>query len=158
MLVCACSFASVVSDSLRSHGLQSTKLLCPWDSPGKNTGVGCHVLLQGIFPTQGLNWHLLRLLHCRQILYPLSNPGSLCFMIIASLKLGCLDDVSIPCQEVSPHGVELRNQKEELSSLPQNSQCTMLGQGRRIIINGPFQKGKWQEIHRGPWFRAILKS
>ena len=37
----------------------------PWDSPGKNTGVGCHFLLQGSFPTQGLN---LGLLHCRQML------------------------------------------------------------------------------------------
>ena len=37
---------SVVSDSLRPHGLWPTRLLCPWDSPGKNTGVGCHFLLQ----------------------------------------------------------------------------------------------------------------
>ena len=37
---------SVVSDSLWSHGLEPTRLLCPWDSPGKNTGVGCHFLLQ----------------------------------------------------------------------------------------------------------------
>ena len=36
---------------------------CPWDSPGKNTGVGCPALLQGIFPTQGLNPPLLHLLH-----------------------------------------------------------------------------------------------
>ena len=43
--------------------------LCPWDSPGKNTGVGCCFLLQGIFPTQESN---LGLLHCRQILYQLS--------------------------------------------------------------------------------------
>ena len=35
------------------HALQPTKFLCPWDSPGKNTGVGCHFFLQGIFPTQG---------------------------------------------------------------------------------------------------------
>ena len=42
----------VVSDSLRPHVLQPARLLCPWDSPGKNTGVGCHALLQGIFPTQ----------------------------------------------------------------------------------------------------------
>ena len=42
-------------------------------SPGKNTGVGCHALLQGIFPTQGLNPGLL---HCRQILYHLSHQGS----------------------------------------------------------------------------------
>ena len=37
---------SVVSDSLRPHGLQPTRLLPPWDSPGKSTGVGCHFLLQ----------------------------------------------------------------------------------------------------------------
>ena len=42
------------------------------DSPGKNTGVGCHALSQGIFPTQGLNPGLPR---CRQILYQLSYPG-----------------------------------------------------------------------------------
>ena len=51
------------------NGLGPTRLLCPWDSPGKNTEVGCHALLQGIFPTQGTNPHLLRLLNCRQILY-----------------------------------------------------------------------------------------
>ena len=39
----------VVPDSLRPHGLPPTRLLCPWDSPGKSTGVGCHFLLQGIF-------------------------------------------------------------------------------------------------------------
>ena len=44
-----------------------TRLLCPWDSPGKNTEVVCHFLLQEILPTQGLNPGLL---HCRQILYP----------------------------------------------------------------------------------------
>ena len=49
-----------------------TRPLCPWDSPGKNTGVGCHALLQGIFPTQGSNPRVLHLLHCRQILYCLS--------------------------------------------------------------------------------------
>ena len=42
---------SVVSDSWRPHGLQPTRLLCPWDFPGKNTGVGCHCLLQVVFPT-----------------------------------------------------------------------------------------------------------
>ena len=51
----------------------TARLLCPWNSPGKNTGVGSHSLLQGIFLTQGLN---LSLLHCRQILYHLSHQGS----------------------------------------------------------------------------------
>ena len=72
--VCA---SSVVPDSLRPHGLWPTRLLCPWDFPGKNTGLGCHFLLQNIFPTQGLNPGLL---HCRRILYHLppgkpKNPG-----------------------------------------------------------------------------------
>ena len=65
----ACSVASGVSDSLWPHGLQPTRLLCPWDSLGKNTGVGSHSLLQGIFPTQGSSLRLLHLLHCRWILY-----------------------------------------------------------------------------------------
>ena len=45
----------------------------PGDSPGKNTGVGCHLFLQEIFPTQGLNLHFLCLLHCKRILYLLSH-------------------------------------------------------------------------------------
>ena len=63
---------SVVSDSLRPHGLQPARLLCPWDFLGKNTGVGCHFLLQRIFPTQGLNAGLP---HCRQMLLPSEPPG-----------------------------------------------------------------------------------
>ena len=55
-----------MSDSLPSHGLEPVRLLSPWNSPGRNTGVGSHFLLQRIFLTQGLN---LDLLHCRQILY-----------------------------------------------------------------------------------------
>ena len=66
---------SVMSDSLWPHGLQPTRLLCPWDIPGKNTGVGCHFLLWGgIFLTQGSNPGLP---HCRQRLYHLSHQGSL---------------------------------------------------------------------------------
>ena len=43
---CCCCVASVVSDSVRSHRWQPTRLPHPWDSPGKNTGMGCHFLLQ----------------------------------------------------------------------------------------------------------------
>ena len=52
----------------------SEEPLSPWNFPGKSTGVGCHFLLQGIFPTQGSNWGLP---HCRQMLYHLSHQGSL---------------------------------------------------------------------------------
>ena len=68
---------SIVSDSLQPRGLWPTRLLHPWDSPGKRAGVACHFLLQGIFPTQGLNPGLL---HCRQMLYPLSHQGSQVFL------------------------------------------------------------------------------
>ena len=71
--VCLFSVTSVMSSSLEPHGLQSARLLCPWDSSGKNTGVGCHFFLQGIFLAQGLNQGLL---YCRQFLYCLSHQGS----------------------------------------------------------------------------------
>ena len=72
----ACFIAQSHTTLCNPVDLQPARLLCPEDSPGKNTGVGCHVLLQGIFPTQGLNPSLLCLLHCRRILYPWSpTPG-----------------------------------------------------------------------------------
>ena len=82
---------SVVSDSLRPHGLYS-----PWNPPGHVTGVGSFSLLQGVFPTQGSNPGLL---HCRQILYQLSHEGS--------PKI--LEWVAHPFSRDLPHpGMELR--------------------------------------------------
>ena len=69
-----CLVASVMSNSLQCGGLPPAMLLCPWDSSGKNTGVGCHALLQGIFLTQESDPCLLP---CRQILYRLSHQGIL---------------------------------------------------------------------------------
>ena len=59
---CTCSVTSVLSDSLWPHGLYPAKLLCPWISPGKNTGVAYHALLEVIFTT---HWSIPCLLHCR---------------------------------------------------------------------------------------------
>ena len=67
-VTCKSEGCSVVSDSLQPHGLY-----CPWNSPGKNTGVGSHSLLQGIFPTQRSNPGIL---HCRWLLYQLSHQES----------------------------------------------------------------------------------
>ena len=66
--------------------------------PGKNTGVGCHFLLQGIFPTQGSN---LRLLHCRQPLYRLSHQGSPMGGTISSFLFSMLlvaHNVNVTCR------------------------------------------------------------
>ena len=60
-----------------------TKLLHPWDFQGKSTGVCCHFLLQGIFPTQESNWGLS---HCRQMLYRLNHQGS--WLIAKSWLIG----------------------------------------------------------------------
>ena len=64
-----------MSDSTQPHGLQPTRLLCPWDSPGKNTGAGYHALLQWIFPTQGSNLHLLCPIHWQLGSLPQAPPG-----------------------------------------------------------------------------------
>ena len=64
---------SVVSNSVETPWMESARVLCPWDVPGKNTGVGCHFLLQGIFLTQGLN---PRLLNWQADSLPLSHLGS----------------------------------------------------------------------------------
>ena len=58
---------------MQPNELYPTRLLCPWNPLGKNTGVSSHSLLQEVFPTQGSNPGLL---HCRYILYCLSHQGS----------------------------------------------------------------------------------
>ena len=71
VFVWACSVTSVVSNSLRTYGLQSTWLLCPWGSLGENTEVGCHPLLQGIFPR---GWVMSSALQANYL--PTEPPGS----------------------------------------------------------------------------------
>ena len=73
-----CEGYSVVSNSLRPHGLYS-----PWNSPGQNTAMGSLSLLQGTFPTQGSNSCLP---HFRQILYQLNQKGSLHIYVIWKTK------------------------------------------------------------------------
>ena len=75
---------SVMSDSLWPHGWQPTRLLCSWYFPGKNTGVGCHFLLQGIFPTQESNPCLLYLVHWQTGSLPLHH-----WEATSSLAVGC---------------------------------------------------------------------
>ena len=71
---CVCTLSC--ADSLWPHELQPARLLCPWNFPGKNIGVGFHFLLQGIFPTQASNPHLLCLLQWQVDSLPLCLLGS----------------------------------------------------------------------------------
>ena len=70
---CSCLVAKTCVPLLQPHELQTATVLCPWNFPGKNAGVGCHSLLQGNFPTQGLNPCLL---HRQVDSLPLSHQGS----------------------------------------------------------------------------------
>ena len=83
---------SVVSDSQQPHDLQPSRLLHPWNSLDKSTGVGCHVLFQGTFLTQGSNPGLP---HCRRILYHLSHQGS-SNMVLLLYQLSTAHDNSSP--------------------------------------------------------------
>ena len=76
---CCCLVANLCPALLQPHGLCPTepyRPLCPWDFPGKSTGVGCHFFLQEIFVTQGSNWHLLCLLHWQADSFIIKHHGS----------------------------------------------------------------------------------
>ena len=88
MLVCLyhmCAKSLQSCQILRPYGLKPSRLFCPWDSPVKNTGVGCHFLLQGIFLIQGWSLCLLCLLHWQSESLPLAPPRKppwhSCFLI-----------------------------------------------------------------------------
>ena len=96
----------VVSDSCDPVDCSPPGSSVVGDSPGKNTGVGCHALLQGVFPIQGSNPGLL---HCRQILYHLSPQGS----------PGVLEWVACPFSRgASQPGIELGSPALQVDSIP----------------------------------------
>ena len=90
--ICAMFSCSVVSDSLRPHGPQPARILCPGHFPGKNAGMGCHFLLQGIFLTQGSNLHLL---HWQADSLPLCHLGSPYYVSLCGY-LSCLKPSCLP--------------------------------------------------------------
>ena len=85
MCICVCAHTHLCLLSpvwlFVTHKLYPTRLLCPWNCSSKNTGVGCHFLLQGIFPTQGSNPDLLYLLYWQADSLPLAPLG--CFFLIS---------------------------------------------------------------------------
>ena len=92
------------------HGLQPTRLLYPWDSSGKNTGMGCYFLLQGIFPIQRSNLRLLCLLHWQKGSLPLVPPeASLVVQLVKTLpvvqeiRVWYLDWEDPPVEEMTTH-------------------------------------------------------
>ena len=84
--ICTVLSCSVMSNSLQPPGLHPPGFSVHEDSPGKNTGVGCHAILKGIFPTQESNPGLP---YCRWILYHLSHQGSPIYMYDEGVNNPC---------------------------------------------------------------------
>ena len=92
-LVCVCTLScSVVSDSVRPHGPDPARLLCPWNFPGKNTGVGCHFLLHSIFLIQGLNPRLLHWQADSLLLCHLGSP-TLIFDSVVNVYISIINNI-----------------------------------------------------------------
>ena len=85
---CCCLVAKLCLALLQFHGLQPARLLCLWDSPGKNTGVSCHALLKEIFHTQEWNLCFLHLLPWQAGSLPLAPPGKRRNKEVGILSLG----------------------------------------------------------------------
>ena len=89
MYVCVCLHACVhtlshwiMSNSLQPYGLQPARLLCSWNSPGKNTGASCHFLLQGIFPDPGIEPTFLASPALAGRFFTTEHPGKPCSLRI----------------------------------------------------------------------------
>ena len=117
---------SVLSDSLRSHGCSPPGSSVHGDSPGKNSGVSCHALLQGIFPTQGSN---LGLSHCRRILYPLNHhvlPSYLIKMMKVTMFSSNIFIVLLLTIRAAIHLIILLSELGELGELGSRSSFSLL--------------------------------
>ena len=93
-------------NSLQPYDLQPTRLLCPWDSPSNNTGVGCYALIQGIFPTQGSNPPSLPALAGR--FFTTSATWEVLFLITLSKIHSSpqFSSVTQSCPTLQPHGLQ----------------------------------------------------
>ena len=90
------------------HGLKPTRLFCPWNFPGKITGVDCHFLLQRIFPTEGSNPCLLHLLHWQRDSLPAKPLGKSIIIpdylwIHTKWIISCFTQISSPWEDTSQH-------------------------------------------------------
>ena len=99
------------------------RFICPWDSPGKNTAVGCRALLQGIVPTQGWNPHLLCLLHWQVGSLSLAPPGKLIHIVLCLVTQSCptlCDPMNCSSQGPLPLGI-LQTRILEWAAMPSSS-------------------------------------
>ena len=126
LLCAACKVTSVVSNALRPYGLQPTRLLCPWDSPGKNTRMGCHAFLQGTFPTQGSN-------PCLIMSPALAGRFFITCATWEALKEYWSGQLSPPLGDLPNPGVEPWSPALQADSLPSEPPGTALNSANQIV-------------------------
>ena len=130
-----------MSDSSQPYGLQPARLLCPWNSPGKNTGASCHFLLQGIFPAQGLTLPLLSALR----FLTTEPPGKPCSSVLAELrdqKASKLQRLQFR-QNTGGCGQAPVIDKNSVSGLPEWSCCVETGREATTSIHAAALKVSW---------------
>ena len=121
------------------HGLQPANLLCPWNFPGKNTIVGCHFLLQGVFPIQAWNSYLLCLLHWQADSLPVNHSNKTSGLNITHLFVAVLEarkpevkvhaafsfwwklSSGLQMATLSSHGLSFEHRLKEISAI--SSSC-----------------------------------
>ena len=132
----------------------ATRLLCPWDFPGKNTGVGCHFLLQGIFPTQGSN---LQLLHWQADSLPLRPLHCTLCLLSHSVASDSTTPWTAACQAPLSRGI-LQARILEWVAMPSSRGSSQLrGQIQVSRIAGSFFTD-WatKEVHIAPYYFPFL--
>ena len=124
--ICCCCSVAKSCPTLCNLRLQPSRLLCPWDFPGKNTGVGCYFPLQGIFWIQESNPCFL---HWQAIFLPLSHKGSSIFSLWKLQKE----------EKTKPKGNKRRGEKKEIEKRNRKTEWTIIKQ-KRITENKIKQK------------------
>ena len=135
-IITLCAFMpnrSVTSDSLWPCGPWPTRRLCLWNFPSKNTGVGCHFLLQRIHPTQGSNRHFL---HCQADSSPLRHPESQSHHHLSTVSFNKMCIIILTWVLLVPPFYKCRSQgTEKLDNLLKVTQLTSGAGTRRQAVN-----------------------
>ena len=147
-----------MSGTLQSYGLSPATLLCPWDFPSKNTGVGCHILLQEIFLTQGLNPHFLCLLHWQVSSLPPAPPQIILLASTQQYGWSCLSLWSERMPGSLSDGALSRGRTAGLASHSRAKASTALPmRGTAVLQQNPSDKSlsayysRWFVLKRPPW-------
>ena len=143
-----------MSDSLWPCGLLSPRLLCLWDSTGKNKGMGCHFLLQGTFPTKGSNLRLFCPLHWQVVSSPLAPPGKSVFLFL-NYKWRPKESKSLPQRNPPSQGINKLGVSENKTyssvlgaGISRKKKRVLIPKGAVRQVSGPYSPPPAQKLHQ----------